>query len=389
MRLLHVINSLHPSNGGPVEGIREMSLEQIRQGHSAHVLTLDAPNSPGHDRFHAQIIALGPSGPQPFCLNFRLIPWLSQQRDNYDAVLVHGIWDYSTIGAWLALRGSQTPFFVYAHGMLDPWFRTNLTGYCKKSIYWLLLGRHIFREAHGILYLTEAERHLARYSFSPYLCRELLAPHGTQRPGLTDTAREAFLRHFPQVRGRKVLLFLGRIHPKKGVQVLLDAFAEASVHAPSLHLVIAGTGDPQYLQLLQADTAEADLQHRITWTGYLTDHLRAGAFAVADAFILPSHGENFALSAVEALARGVPVLLSKRVNIVETVVQENAGFSAADNVEATRAMIHKWSQLSPETQLDLRRRARMCFEKHWEISRACRALMRVLGLQANAGAKAA
>jgi glycosyltransferase involved in cell wall biosynthesis len=139
------------------------------------------------------------------------------------------------------------------------------------------------------------------------------------------------LNAFPRLREKSFLLFLGRLHEKKGCAELIRAFAE--IENSSLQLVLAGPcANDDYLQRLKRLTNELNLGKTITFCGMLTGNLKWGAFAAAEAFILPSHQENFGIAVVEALACGTPVLISNKINIWREIVNDACGFAAEDDV---------------------------------------------------------
>lgn len=373
LKLLHVINTLNPAYGGCVEAVRETAPAQSGMGHEVGVLTLDGPDVEWLQRLAVPVTALGWGPAGRFGYNRRLIPWLRARSGLYDAVVLHGIWDYVSLAAWRVLHASGTPYFIYAHGMLDPWFESSRAKHLKKTLYWKLCAHRIFRDARAVLFTSEQERRLAGISFRPYACLGLVAPLGTSRPK-PDEARFAsvFLDRYPHLRGKKLVLFLGRIHSKKGPELLVRAFAAVAERFPALHLVMAGPDEEGFGASLRRDD-------RITWTGLLDrDQLRFGALHAADVFALPSHSENFGFAVVEALARGVPVLISKRVNIWKEIVDDGAGFAESDDLAGTSALLERWLGLDDETRTRMRCNAVHCFERRFEITRATADLMRLL-----------
>jgi glycosyltransferase involved in cell wall biosynthesis len=365
LKLLHVVNTLDPAYGGCVEAVRQTAFAQLRMGHEVEILTLDGPEMAWLKRLDVPVTALGHGPSGRFGYNRRVTPWLIARREKYDAILLHGIWDYACLGAWRALRDNGTPYFIYAHGMLDPWFARLRFKHLKKTLYWKLFAHLIFRDACGVLFTSDRERQLAGKSYRPYACRELTVPLGSPRPAPDeDRFASVFLARYPHLRGKRIVLFLGRIHPKKGPDLLLRAFAAVAERFPALHLVMAGPG------------ASARRGDRITWTGLLdTPELRFGAFHAADVFILPSHSENFGFAVVEALARGLPVLISTRVNIWKEIVDDNAGFAEPDDQAGTIRLLERWLGLDEETRSQMRRNAGTCFEKRFEVSQMTADLM--------------
>ncbi len=307
------------------------------------------------------------------------LPWLKERRAGYDAVVVHGIWQYNSFGVWRALHKTDPPYFVFAHGMLDPWFnRTYPLKHLKKLLRWPWAEYRVLRDARVVLFTSEEERCLARESFPHYRCHEEVVNYGTAAPEIDlPGAREEFLTAFPALRAKGFFLFLGRIHEKKGCEELLRAFA--ALENSSMDLVMAGpSADEEYLQRLKRLTNEAGCAERITFTGMLTGSLKWGAFAAAEAFILPSHQENFGLAIVEALACGTPVLISKQVNIWREILADGCGFAEEDDLTGIRRLLARWRETSPVQGDKMSANARGCFAGRFEINQAVDSFLRVL-----------
>ena len=200
--------------------------------------------------------------------------------------------------------------------------------------------------------------------------------YGTAAPNENlAAAAEDFLGAFPELRGKKFLLFLGRLHVKKGIEELIQAFASVAAD----HLVIAGPSrDPAYLEKLHYLTSRAGIANRTIFTGMLTGLRKWGAFALADAFVLPSHQENFGIAIVEALACGRPVLISNQVNIWREIVEDGAGFAEEDTPAGTRRLLERWVATRPEGREAMRARAQSCFAERFEIEHAVDSFLAVL-----------
>ncbi len=378
MKILRCIHSLNPAIGGPFESVKQLSRVLARRGHEVEVVSLDAPADPWLQRFPATVHALGP-GRGSYGYSARFVPWLKARHAQYDAVVVHGIWQYNSFGVWRALHKTATPYFVFPHGMLDPWFnRAYPLKHLKKLLYWPWAEYRVLRDAKAVLFTSEEERCLARKSFPLYRCNEVVVDYGTAAPGINlAAAREEFLNAFPPLRERSLLLFLGRIHEKKGCEELIRAFAE--IKNSSLHLVLAGPcANDDYLRRLKRLTNDLGREKTITFCGMLTGNLKWGALAAAEAFILPSHQENFGIAVVEALACGTPVLLSNKINIWREIVNDACGFAEEDGVAGTRRLIERWLATPPPKRSEMAACARLCFANRFEISRAVDSMLRVL-----------
>ena len=346
VKVLHVISSVDPRHGGPIEGVFSSSEVWFRHGHQRNIVCLDPPESPWLSQARAPTEAIGPGG-RAYAGLRRLIPWLRYgysprlvgwlraHARNYDAVVVNGLWNYASFGAWRALHDTQTPYFVFTHGMLDPWFNTAYpTRTFFKSIFWRLFEHRVLRDAAGVMFTCDEERRLAGKSFAPYQAREFVVGYGTRDvSGEPEAQRAAFFAEAPTALGRELVLFLSRIHEKKGVDLLIEAFARHAASRPDYDLVIAGP-DPSGLRALLTKSAEnLGVANRIHWPGMLSGDAKWGAFRAAEFFVLPSHQENFGIVVAEAMALGKPLLITNKVNIWREVEADGAELVVNDDVD--------------------------------------------------------
>lgn len=384
MKILRSIHTVNPALGGPIESVKQSSAILTRRGHAVEIISLDDPDDPWVRDSSAPVHALGP-GRGGYGYSSRFSSWIKEHRAQYDAVIVHGIWQYNSFGVWRALSGTNTPYFVFPHGMLDPWFkRTYPLKHIKKLLYWPWGEYRVLRDAAAVLFTSEEERKLARESFSLYTCTEVVVNYGTAAPPIDlESARQDFFEAFPKLRGQRFFLFLGRLHEKKGGDLLIEAFAalqNSSDASSPMHLVLAGPcADDGYLQHLKQLAAEATTHDRsITFTGMLTGNRKWGAFSAAEAFALPSHQENFGIAVVEALACGTPVLISNEVNIWREIEADRAGYVEKDDLAGTTALLKRWLATPSDFRAAMKENARNCFARRFEIERATDSLLKVL-----------
>lgn len=376
MRILRCIHSLDPAIGGPLESLKQSTLVLAQRGHQVEVACLDGPDAPGVKEFPCRVHALGP-GRSGYGYSSRFVPWVREHRKEFDSILVHGIWQFHSFGVWRALHQTDTPYFVFPHGMLDPWFnRTYPLKHLKKLLYWPWAEYRVLRDAAAVLFTSEEERRLARESFSLYCCREVVVNYGTAAPAVDlFRARENFLTAFPQLLDRKFLLFLGRLHEKKGVEELIQAWANFS---DRLLLLAGPCANGDYLQHLHRLTNELRIAQRVLFSGMLRGEQKWGAFGAAEAFILPSHQENFGIAIAEALACGKPVLISNKINIWREILEDGCGFVEDDDLAGTTRLLERWRATPESERAAMSERARACFAKRFEINRAVDSLIHVL-----------
>jgi glycosyltransferase involved in cell wall biosynthesis len=376
LRILHVVSSLDPRYGGTAEAVRAM-LQHSPEGYENEVVTLDDPASPFLHEAAVSVHALGPpvSG---YCYTPHLIPWLKANRGRFDGVVLHGMWQYCGYAVWLTM-GRRVPYVMFTHGMLDPYFKYAFrTKHLKKWLYWLPVEYWVLRGARRVLFTCEAEAELAKRSFWLHRWNAGVAPLGAVPP--TDdskTQSEAFFGVCPAVRGRRFLLFLGRIHPKKGCDLLIDAFVKLAGRDPELELVMAGPDAQNWRSKLEQEAKAKGMAGRIHWPGMLRGDAKWGAFRAAEAFCLPSHQENFGIAVAEALACGKPVLLSNKVNIAAEIARDGAGLMEADTAAGTERLLERWIELPAEQREAMAARARECFHQRYDMRENAKTIMRL------------
>ncbi len=379
IKLLHVLPSVNPEEGGPTEAVRQMGRELQALGHTVEVVSLDGPGEDFIDSFPLRIHAMGPSR-GTYGYTARFVPWLAGHAREFDAVVVNGIWRYHAYGTWQALRHTKVPYYVYPHGMLDPWFKhTYPLKHMKKWLYWPWADYRVIRDARAALFTCEEERALSRQSFWLYRANERVVPFGTSAPPANGAElREKFLAANPILRGRKLLLFLGRIHEKKGCDLLIRAFAAVAKSDASLDLVIAGPDPTGWMPGLARLAEDLGIGARIVWPGLLRDEMKWGAFYAAAAFALPSHQENFGIAVAEALACGLPVLISNKVNIWREIAQAKAGLVEVDTEEGTCKMLAAWLAMSDAERRSMSVNAGELFRRQFTASAMAHGLVDVI-----------
>ncbi|WP_375482280.1 glycosyltransferase [uncultured Mycobacterium sp.] len=367
MRLLQVAGTLNPAYGGPCVVVNQLTRTLTDLGHSVDVVTLDPASAPWLNELPGPPRGFGPALGK-YGYSRHLSRWLERHAPDYDAVTVHGIWQYQSRAVHAACTKARVPYFLFIHGALDPWFRERYPGkHAKKTLYWRFFEHRTLRDAQAVLYTCEEERRLARTSFTPYRAREAVVGLGIEEPpGDPALQCEAFLSANPHLRDKRILLFLGRLHPKKGCDLLIEAFSHLCHRDESLHLVVAGPDESETeagLRLLADSLQVAD---RITWIGMLNEDAKWGAYRAADAFVLPSHSENFGIVIAEALACGLPVLISDKVNIWCEIERCGAGLIEGDTADGATSLLGRWMNLSDSDRAEMRRRARACFLDNFE-----------------------
>jgi glycosyltransferase involved in cell wall biosynthesis len=379
LKILDIILDLDPSGGGPQHTVRAMSRVWRSLGHQADILTLDAADAPYLEP-DLPVFALGRQGARrgrshPFArygYSRGAAAKAARIVRDYDVVLVHGLWNYSTLLARRVLIGAGVPYFVFVHGMLDPWHQDAYPLKDRiKQLLWPLNEGALLQHARAAFFTTQVERDLAQGRYRPWHVNPVVVSYGCEGPeGDPADTIAAFHDAFPRLRGRKYLLFLSRIHQKKGCDTLLRAFARAQADLGDIDLVMAGPDQTGWRAELQALAGELGLAERLHWTGPITGAVKWGAYRAAEAFVLPSHGENFGIVVAEALACGTPVLISDRVNLYHAVLDHQAGLVGAHDLDGTVALLRQFAAMPPAERTAMAHAAQACFHAHFELNAA-------------------
>jgi glycosyltransferase involved in cell wall biosynthesis len=378
MRILHIVGSINPAAGGPTEAIR-MIVRYRPPGYQAEVVTLDSPDAPFLKDFPFEVHALGAKRKSWYAP--KLIPWLKANRDRFDGVLVHGLWEFTGPATLIAMYGHR-PYMVFTHGMLDPYFKHRFPfKHLKKWLYWLLVQYWVLRAAERVLFTTEIERDLATKSFWLWRWSSMVVSYGAD-PQLLEPEKllPAFYERCPELNAgedpQRFLLFLGRIDRKKGCDLLLGAFATVARQHPDLHLVMAGPGGSLWRDELQSIATQAGVGDRVHWPGMLQGDAKWGAFAGCEAFVLPSHQENFGIAVAEALACGRPVLISDQINIAPEIAADGCGLVEPDTLEGTIHLLERWLALGEEEREAMRVQALATFANRYDMRRNSALILR-------------
>lgn len=378
MRLLHVIHDLSPAAGGPPENLLQLARGYRDIGVEVEVLSLDAPRADYLTRYPLPVHAVGPVR-SSFGYSPAARKWLAKHAGDYDGIVIDGLWQYPAVAVRQAALAVGVPYLVFPHGMLDPWFRAHYPlKHLKKQLFWWAAQYRVLRDAFRVVFTTEQEQELAPATFWPNRWQSAVAPLGTSRPeGDPEHQRQAFLAAFPALSGRRFLLFLSRIHEKKGCDLLLRAYCKVAQSRPELDLVMAGPDESGLRPELESIARAQGLESRVHWPGMLQGDIKWGAFYAADAFVLPSHQENFGIAIAEAIACHLPVLISNKINIWHYIVEDGTGFVEDDTEAGTLRLLERWLTLSSTERAAMVARTDASFNKRFSMQR-CAASIRDL-----------
>ncbi len=333
MRVLLIVPRISPQSGGPSIALPGLARCLASHGIDTTILTTtagspDVPDVPrsqpvvrdGVTYLHHPVLAIGGRyGWSPAL-------WTALHRTvaAYDIVHIHWLYDFVCIAAARAALAAGVPYVVQPNGSLDP--HLSKKNALLKRLYLATVGQPLLTRAAALVFTSEQERAQALYRPGR---PEWILPVGLDASTFTRLPpRGTFRAAFPAVDG-PFLLFVGRLSRQKGLDLLLGAFARVAREREDLSLVLAGPDPDGYGAHLRTLSETLNIQRRVVLTGLLTHEMKLAAFVDAKLFVLPSYAENFGAVTTEALACGLPVVISDQVNIhremaaagVATVVQ--------------------------------------------------------------------
>ena len=236
-----------------------------------------------------------------------------QQLQGAQGVHIHGLWEQSTAIAASTARKIGLPYIISAHGMLEPWALGSSR--FKKLVYSQLVERRNVANAAVLHALTQAEAR--QYIHFGARAPIAVVPNAVEIPAKSNP--KPFFNAYPDLQGKRILLFMGRLHRKKGLDLLLDAWACVVPYFSDAHLVLAGPDSENTQARLEKLIAQHRLARSVTFTGMLQGQEKWSALAAAEAFVLPSSSEGLSVAVLEALGMGLPVLVTRACNMPEVV----------------------------------------------------------------------
>ncbi|WP_194792849.1 glycosyltransferase [Caenimonas koreensis] len=333
MKVLHVIPSLSSTDGGPSRAIALMERALSAQGVTVETAATD-DDGPGRHNGKPCATPLPENGVVRRYFSkrrdfYKAAPsfgeWIGQHVRDYDLVHIHALFSYMPMAAARAARRAGVPYIVRPLGTLNSYGMANRRPLLKSlSMRWI--EGPALRHAAAVHFTSEDEAVQAR--MTGVAMREQVIPLGVE----IEPFGAAGMR-LPRPEAPRIL-FLSRLDPKKNIEGLLDAFALLLKDLPQATLVVAGTGEPAYVEALQRRAQQLHVAASVQWPGHVQGDAKVAAFANADVFALPSFSENFGIAAAEALAQGLPCLLGEGVALAGDVAQAAAGVAVKPDAAA-------------------------------------------------------
>lgn len=289
---------------------------------------------------------------------------LEERVRRAEVVHLHGLWQGHTRRGARAARRAGVPYLIAAHGMAEPWALRQKR--LKKQVYTALIEGRNLRRAACLHALSRPEiGHLRRLAPQTPIC---WVPNGVDLACFENLPpRSAMEGRHPELKGKFLLLFLGRLHPKKGLDLLAEALTTLAPNQPALHLLLAGTEDGAGASFLSR-MENSGLRNRVTVLGHLAGENARQAWGAADAFVLPSYSEGFSMAILEALASRLPVLATTACHFPE-LTTESAGIVAEPTARSVTESLADLLALSAADRAALGARGRALVERHYTWDR--------------------
>ncbi len=314
--------------GGPVWTMKDLSRGLVGRGIDVEIVTTSA-NEPKDDpprveEIDGVVIRYERRWPgSRWFFSPGLARTIVARAPHFDILHIHGIWVWPTLVACAASRWFRIPYMLVPHGTLEPWALSQKA--LKKKVYLKLLEMSNLRHAAAVHCLTTREEKQVLALVPGAKCHVIPNAVTIAPSMLSDKGRLAFFARFPILRGKRVVLFLSRLHKKKGLDLLVPAFARVWAKDHRAHLLIAGPNEAGYQSEVEKMVAQERLEEHVTFTGLLNGEDKLAAFDAAEVFVLPSYSEGLPVVVLEAMAMGRPVVITDQCNLTEEVTRYGAG----------------------------------------------------------------
>jgi len=335
MQILHYCARLNLEDGGVVRAVLDLTTALSPQINSITLMSTSGTDWPLAES-GVQIVQTGNFDKRPMRFSAKRLRLLSEHIEQADILHLHTAWEPANPQlANIALKVG-TPYVISVHGMLDDWVMKTST--LKKKLFLALGGRTMFTKAASIHCTAQAEATQVRKRikkanidvvplvFNP---SQYLHPPSTSDPD----------KHWPSFdRTKPIILFLSRIHPKKGIERLIEAASNLK-GSHDVQFIIAGSGEQKYETILKEKTLALGLESTVHFVGYVEGDRKTSLYRLADMFVLPTKQENFGIVFTEAMGCGLPVITTKGVDIWPELKDSNGALIIQDNADATTKAI--------------------------------------------------
>jgi len=367
MKVLYVVASLDPSDGGAVKVVTELTQVLAKKGVEITIFAPSRKDKKVRIGNHGGVtVVLFPTGffarywagySQP------LADALKREAPRFDLIHTHGIWYYPQFAVYQATKGTTRPIVASIHGELS---QGNLRRAAfKKKIFSALVQRKIFKAASAIHAVSPREAEdILRFVGNANIA---IVPNGVNPAEFAGPRLSAWIKkRYPHLQGKKVILFLGRISAGKGLDILARAFGRVARELEAVCLLVVGPDNWGYKSTIDKSIIREGVSDKVIFTGMLTGKEKKAAFDAADVFVLPSLSEGFSMALLEAMLCGLPVIISPQCNFAEAETAGAGKIVEADVNSLAKALIELLK--NPEARKEMGRQgAKLVKERYtWD-----------------------
>lgn len=347
MKVLHIIPSISPSLGGPSQVVIN-EVKYLRQcGVDAEIVTtnddgINVLNVPLNKKIEYQevpIYFLPRFNPRmkEFIFSSAITFWLWQNMKNYDLINTHYLFSYPSTCAGVIARFQKIPYVVRTIGQLTPWALQQSK--LKKQIYSFLIEKHNLNKASAIHCTAKGEAEDVK--LFGIKTPTFVLPLGVKSSVKLANAKAKLWAKYQIQEQQKIILFLSRLHYKKRPDLIIDALANLKEQRDDFCLILAGSGESEYLEYLQEKVIQKNLKNNVQFAGFVEGETKDLLLQGADLFVLPSFSENFGLAIAEAMEAGCPVIVTKGIQIAPEIEDYQGGLMIEDTEESLQDAIKK------------------------------------------------
>ncbi|MCM8792437.1 MAG: glycosyltransferase [Candidatus Omnitrophica bacterium] len=381
MKILHVIPALTYGFGGPTQAILDICRGLVRYSQDVTIFTTNADikkkinvplnrelNLDGLRVFYFPVHFF-----KHYKFSYLLFKTIKKKIKNFDIVHIHSLFQFSSLIACYFAQRFNLPHIIRPLGQLDPFLLKR--HYLRKILYLNLIERKNLKAASYIHFTSEEERRLALRT--GIKLNSFVIPLGIDLERFTYLPPYGnFRQHYPVLKNKKVILFLGRISFKKGLDILVEAFSKISKQRKDVYLVIAGPDEEGYGKVVKKLIKKRNILDRVIFTGILLGDDKLSVLRDSDIFVLPSFSENFGLAVIEAMASGLPVIISDKVNIYPDIQEKNAGIVIRPEVYSLYSVLDRLLN-DPELLIRIKENAKQLIQERFSIEKIIPQLIKI------------
>ncbi|AHJ28642.1 glycosyltransferase [Nodularia spumigena CS-584] len=344
MKILMVIPALGNVYGGPTKIVLELAESIAKLGISVDIIATNANGSTDLDvplnqwtiKKYYRIQYFPYLNLLDYKFTGSMTKWLFENVTNYNIVHTNAIFSYPVLAAHWACKFRKIPYIATPHGMMEPWALAYKAW--KKKLYFTLVEKPALQTANAMQMTASTEaRHIKTLGLETSL---VFVPNGIHSIDFASLpSSDIFYQQFPETRNKILIIFLGRIDPKKGLDLLAPAFAQVYEKFPETHLIVAGPDNTGFLPTAESYFIEAGCRDGVTFTGMLKGDIKYASLAAANIYVAPSYSEGFSMSVLEGMATGLPCVITTGCNFPEAGTASAASIVDIDADQIANALI--------------------------------------------------